>query len=249
MDDSNVSPTELSHSDPSNVPNESNTPRSDVSDDGKRSVRDGGFAVLLLATAIVAGYAALYPVSLRAKTVATTARPPMMLASIGGADPSWHDVPDAVTTSTEGAPRPETPRLEVKPRQVWPGSVTGRVLGPDRQPAAGASIVLDGKEVRTDATGSFTLSTSSDRALLVKLPGYEKVSVDPTKEPVEVVLKPQVIKAAYLTYYGVGSKTIRTRVLDLAHNTELNAVVVDVKGDRGWIVYRTDVPLALAAGA
>jgi hypothetical protein len=38
-------------------------------------------------------------------------------------------------------------------------------------------------------------------------------------------------------------------VLDLVARTELNAVVIDVKGDRGWILYRTEVPLALAAGA
>jgi hypothetical protein len=31
--------------------------------------------------------------------------------------------------------------------------------------------------------------------------------------------------------------------------TELNAVVIDVKGDRGWIPYVTEVPLARAAGA
>src|SRR4030095_11287842 len=52
-----------------------------------------------------------------------------------------------------------------------------------------------------------------------------------------------------LTYYGVGSKEIRGRVLDLAARTEINAVVIDVKGDRGWIVYKTDVPQARAVGA
>jgi hypothetical protein len=57
------------------------------------------------------------------------------------------------------------------------------------------------------------------------------------------------VKAAYLTYYGVADKTIRGRVLELAANTEINAVVIDVKGDRGLIPYRTAVPLALEAGA
>jgi hypothetical protein len=42
---------------------------------------------------------------------------------------------------------------------------------------------------------------------------------------------------------------IRTRVLDLVGRSELNAVVIDVKGDRGWVTYKTEVPLALAAGA
>ena len=58
-----------------------------------------------------------------------------------------------------------------------------------------------------------------------------------------------LIKAAYLSYFGVGDRLIRERVLDLVDSTELNAVVIDVKGDRGFIPYETRVPLALAAGA
>src|SRR6185436_241102 len=59
----------------------------------------------------------------------------------------------------------------------------------------------------------------------------------------EVVLKPHVIKGAYLTYYGFNDRGIRTRVLDLVGKTELNAVVIDVKGDSGWLLYRSEVPL------
>src|SRR5262249_10573728 len=62
-------------------------------------------------------------------------------------------------------------------------------------------------------------------------------------------LRPQAIRAAYLTYYGIGDKRIRERVLELVGRTELNAVVIDVKGDRGLIPYRTAVPAALQAGA
>src|SRR5207247_1039464 len=69
------------------------------------------------------------------------------------------------------------------------------------------------------------------------------------RRPVELVLRPYVVKAAYLTYFGVGDRAIRTRVLDLTAHTELNAVVIDVKGDRGWILYPTDVIEAVAAGA
>ncbi len=57
------------------------------------------------------------------------------------------------------------------------------------------------------------------------------------------------MRAAYLTYYGIADKRIRERVLELVGRTELNAVVIDVKGDRGLIPYRTEVPAALQAGA
>jgi hypothetical protein len=83
------------------------------------------------------------------------------------------------------------------------------------------------------------------------MPGYEKVTLEPTSvsEPLEIVLLPYVVKAAYLTYFGVADRGIRGRVLELLARTELNAVVIDVKGDRGWIPYRTEVQAALGAGA
>ena len=132
----------------------------------------------------------------------------------------------------------------------WPASVTGRVRDAEGRPLAGASVVAAGRAVRTDAEGAFTLAAPPAGAqLIVKLPGYAKATVAPTPLPVEVTLKRQAIKAAYLTYYGFADKQIRSRVLDLIARTELNAVVLDVKGDRGWIPYRTEVSLALAAGA
>jgi hypothetical protein len=168
----------------------------------------------------------------------------------------------ATTAPVEPArPRPQVaaPAVEPKPwkpvepvaEHPWPSStVSGRVLDNERKPVAGASVVVRGVETRTDADGAFKLEqVPPDAALLVKLPGFGKARVMPTRGAVEVILRPQAIKAAYLTYYGVGDRGIRTRVLDLTSRTELNAVVIDVKGDRGWILYRTEVQQALAAGA
>jgi hypothetical protein len=200
---------------------------------------DGGVACLLLALAIVVGYALLGPSILRAKTLgkqAAPAEPPAAAGKLAG------------TAAAAPTPAAEPPAAE-PPRLAWPGTATGLVLDAERKPLAGASVVVAGTEARTDAEGRFTVETATDAPLRVKLPGYEKATVAPSLDPVEVVLKPQVIKAAYLTYYGVGDRAIRNRVLDLAARTELNAVVIDVKGDRGWITYRTEIDLALAAGA
>ena len=148
---------------------------------------------------------------------------------------------------------PVAPRLAVppdEPREPWPAVVTGRVLDPGRQPVEHASIVIGGVERFTDPDGAFRVEAApAGEPLLVKMPGFEKVWLTPRKGPVEVVLRPQAVKAAYLTYYGVGHTGIRARVIELSERTELNAVVIDVKGDRGWILYPTEVPLALAAGA
>jgi hypothetical protein len=190
----------------------------------RRHLLDGGFAVLLLSVAVANGYLILAPAELRATPLARPIAPPPL--------------------------RPTLDRPQPVAGPTWDATVTGRVLDPERQPVGGASVVAGGTERRTDAEGAFTLQGVPPAApILVKLPGFAKVLLEPRKGAVEVVLKPQIVKAAYLTYFGVGDRGIRGRVLDLAQRTELNAVVIDVKGDRGWILYRTEIEQALAVGA
>ena len=154
----------------------------------------------------------------------------------------------------QAAPRP-TPAPAATaapaPAPAPPVTLSGRVVDSGRAtPLRGATVRAGDLETRTDEEGRFSLGpVVGDRSVLVKMPGYERRRL--TLEGVEltVALKPQVVKAAYLTYYGVGDRGIRDRVLELTNRTELNGVVIDVKGDRGLIPYRTGVPAALAAGA
>src|SRR5881296_110445 len=212
----------------------SKVPMSDerTSSNRRRNVLDGAYTAGLLIVAIVAGYGVLAPSGLaRAMTVA---RPQPA--------PSPAPVAEYLGRPIERAPEP--------PRASWPKMVSGQILDASRAPLEGASVVIGGVEHRTDAEGRFTVEGHPpDAPLLVKRPGFSKAVVQPTRDAIEVVMKPQVVKAAYLTYFGVGDKGIRGRVLELAARTELNAVVIDVKGDRGWILYRTEVPEALAVGA
>ncbi len=203
-----------------------------TSSNRRRNVLDGAYTAGLLIVAIVAGYGVLAPSGLaRAMTVA---RPQPA--------PTPGPVQEYLGKSVERAPEP--------PRLTWPKMVSGQILDASRAPLEGASVVIGGVEHRTDAEGRFTVEGHPpDAPLLVKRPGFSKAVVPPTRDAIEVVMKPQVVKAAYLTYFGVGDKGIRGRVLELAARTELNAVVIDVKGDRGWILYRTEVPEALAVGA
>lgn len=57
------------------------------------------------------------------------------------------------------------------------------------------------------------------------------------------------IKGLYITYYGLASASHRAHVQDLLETTELNAIVMDVKGDRGYIPYTSTVQLAVEIGA
>lgn len=57
------------------------------------------------------------------------------------------------------------------------------------------------------------------------------------------------IKGAYITYYGLGSAAHRGNIQNLLETTELNALVMDIKGDRGMIAYTSSVTLALEINA
>jgi hypothetical protein len=72
-------------------------------------------------------------------------------------------------------------------------------------------------------------------------------ALQPAQSPAAVARAP--VKAAYLSYYGIAAPALRDPVFALLEHTELNGVVIDVKGDRGFIPYDTRVPLALDAGA
>jgi hypothetical protein len=140
--------------------------------------------------------------------------------------------------ASQGAPEP-------------PVIVEGRVVDPDGKPLKNVSVHAGAQIALSDAEGKFSVGplATADRAVLVKLPGYarQRLTIDTPGQT--VTLRPQAIKAAYLTYYGIADKGIRERVFDLLDRTELNAVVIDVKGDRGLIPYRTKVQAALDAGA
>ncbi len=225
-----------------------------------RSLTDGAYALVVLLLAVGVGVGLLvahqqYPDRSGPLLPVAAAIPRTGIPSESFQPNPASDSGPAPTESAEPplvapAPTPEPP-LTPTP---WPSPVTGRVLDDRRHPLAGASVVADDREVQTGATGTFSLDqVSAGTPLIIKLPGYVKKVIpppaEPTTEPIETVLEPQVIKGVYLTYYGASDRRIRGRVLDLVERTELNAVVIDVKGDRGWILYPTEVPLAIAAGA
>ena len=60
----------------------------------------------------------------------------------------------------------------------------------------------------------------------------------------DVRLKPFRPKALYLSVYGIGDRKLRTAALALLETTELNALVIDLKGDRGLVPYRSAIALA-----
>lgn len=135
--------------------------------------------------------------------------------------------------------------------KLRPDTVVGVIKDTKGQPIAGASVSDGNSTASTDEKGAFKLAGVKENAKLsVSANGFERRQVELGQQSsVEVELKPFAAKSLYLTFYGVGSDELREHVLELADKTEINAVVIDIKGDRGWIAYRSSVPMVKEIGA
>ncbi len=132
-------------------------------------------------------------------------------------------------------------------------SVTGRVFDYfTKMPVKGAMITTGNETFVADERGAFGIPAPV-RRFGVRATGYlrseQHVAPFPFPAPVQVYLVPFSPKAIYLTVYGIGSRSLRQNALRLIEETELNALVIDMKGDRGIVPYKSAVPLASEVGA
>jgi len=131
--------------------------------------------------------------------------------------------------------------------------VSARVLDAiTRTPISDAILTIGLSTLRTDSHGRFALDAAGGAAIHARAGGYLRadIQVQSLRGPdAEIRLTPFRPRALYLTVYGIGDKQLRTAALQLLDTTELNALVIDLKGDRGFVPYPSDVPLAAAVGA
>jgi hypothetical protein len=157
-------------------------------------------------------------------------------------------------------------QLEVR---LVPETIQGTVMDAiTGEPVPGAAIRRNGQTLaRAAADGSFSLESGTGQpAFSVKVPGYRltKVVIGDSSSPVlpsycsddassgppcwQIKVSPFEAKGVYIPF---GLLSLRDRVLailDMVTDTELNAVVVDIKGDWGWLAYDSALPLAKELG-
>jgi len=130
--------------------------------------------------------------------------------------------------------------------------LSGKVIDAATQRPIEDAIVTDGeKSTRTTPDGTFQIDGVAE-TLGVRAYGYLRANVAAStlaQPQHEIVLTPFKPKALYLSFFGVGSSRLRETAVALIEKSELNAVVIDVKGDRGMIPYKSAVPLAQTVGA
>lgn len=132
-------------------------------------------------------------------------------------------------------------------------ALTGQVVDPaSGKPIADAIVTQGGNVVRSDAAGRYTLPDTAAGPVMARAPGYRRARVEAAPGAAtapDLNLSPFRPKALYLSFWGIGDKTLRGQAVDLAEQREINALVIDIKGDRGWVPFPTQVAMAQEVGA
>jgi len=175
-------------------------------------------------------------------------------APVAGAAPA--PAPQAAPAPPTATPAP------AKEGQAAPGQTTapaaaakgynGKVVDARTQaPIAGALVTLGDQQVRAGQEGAFRIEGGGD-TLKLRYPGYARREL-PVSElsgaGAEIALLPFKVKALYLSSYGLASKKIREAAKEAIKLNDMNALVIDIKGDQGFIPFKVDIPLAEEAGA
>jgi hypothetical protein len=128
----------------------------------------------------------------------------------------------------------------------------GKVVDAEtKEPIPGAIVTLGEEVAHTGSDGAFQIDTPGD-TLRLRAPGYARrdfATANLTNPHNEIPLTPFKVKALYLTVYGIASTRLREAALETIAQNHLNALVIDVKGDRGIIPFKIDLPLAEEVGA
>jgi hypothetical protein len=121
--------------------------------------------------------------------------------------------------------------------------------------AAASFIYLQDNEIYVNPNFGSTTETQPEFDVEVDMEvntGAEESIKPEDREPVFPVFEnrqPEIIKAIYVTSWSASRPSYIDYVVNLARNTEINGVVIDIKDWSGYIAYDTKVPEAEKYGA
>lgn len=119
-----------------------------------------------------------------------------------------------------------------------------------KAPIKGALITLNNEVARAGEDGTFHLEGKGE-TLKLRAPGYatQDLATSAFDAHKDIALTPFKVKALYLTGYGLASHSIRNAVLETVKRNKMNALVIDMKGDGGFIPFKVNIPMATEIGA
>ncbi|MEA1891639.1 MAG: putative glycoside hydrolase [Campylobacterota bacterium] len=129
-------------------------------------------------------------------------------------------------------------------------SFEGRIVDKNSNASINNAIISDSRiDVNSDENGFFSIRSDED-IYHIKAYGYKPHSFSKESKNTTIAIEPIKIKALYLTFWGanIHSKTVK-KILKIIDETEINAIVVDVKNAYGSTSYTTSYKQANSYGA
>ncbi|MCX6074156.1 MAG: putative glycoside hydrolase [Campylobacterales bacterium] len=112
------------------------------------------------------------------------------------------------------------------------------------KPISNAIIISGSKEYRSDCNGAFNVPSTP--VIGVRAIGYDRQFYTTGGK---IFLNRFIPKALYLSSFGANSSTLMGNAKRLIRTTEINALVIDVKMDRGQVAFKTTNNIANTIGA
>jgi len=108
--------------------------------------------------------------------------------------------------------------------------------------AAGFYFNLENDEIisqtKTVINGYNILASSTEEYFFPNAENNENIIADPLPQKLEN--PPEIIKAIYVTDYSAGTSSYLNYLKNIFETTEINAVVIDIKGSSGYVAYASD---------
>ncbi len=134
-----------------------------------------------------------------------------------------------------------------------PNVVTGTITDAQGKPVSGVKVFVDGQQTLalSDASGHYSLpGVPTSGTIVYKRAGYRltELPVDASMQR-DVALEPFTVRALYAPASVFERRGGLAAMLKTIADTNINAMVIDVKEGTGNLYYATDLPEAKAAGA
>jgi hypothetical protein len=129
--------------------------------------------------------------------------------------------------------------------------VAGTVVTPNGTPLPGIEVTLGPSIVETDERGRFAFAGAAPGTITVTRPGWLSASVefDGSMPTLSLELEPRIVRGLRVSREVAADPERFARLLELAAQSTVNALVFDTKTESGAVLYDTTVAEAHAIGA
>jgi hypothetical protein len=125
-----------------------------------------------------------------------------------------------------------------------PNLLRGRIVDPEERPVEGAYVTAGAGTAVTDLDGRFSIRKAEQGPVQVWRPAWEGSTFDWNGNPGEefVTIRPETMRAVHIG--GEAAEKGWSVFVQMAADTELNALMLDLKDETGVVFYETASPTA-----